>query len=945
MSRLKQAFWGRLSLFFLLGAIPCCLQASTVSFSYDTQNKEEGFFLRRIVEFWKDRDYDLVKTQITSFLETHKESKITPILYGILGDLHLQEKEYKESLEAYGRVHSKDVHNKIAINRLQALYELNQYTDMVNIGTPYLSNTPEEIRVRMDEFHFLMAEAYFRQALGFESADEKMRFLAQAEPLYEQIIDSSFHDPALFALAEIYYLQQNFQKAASSFVELSEKYKSQKEDLLFKAALSQAKFDTYLAMDTFSAVKSLKGNKKHDAACNHLILLFQENRYADVVANYKDVLSQVDAETALSLNYVVAKSFFSLKQYDQALVWLEKIVDQSKEATGELHNSLVMLLTCAQELSLEEIFQKALTKFSESFPQDQEISQAQFIYALMLKNQKNYELAESELAKLMVKADQFPNKENLLLEYGSITHKRKKWEQSYSTFSAFKREFPESTQIKSAEKYLLSNALELLKEIDQGQTVSFSKKHLLQDLDRVLEQEDLLTDAEKKECQFLQGKLHYDLAYYKSAIALLENFLVLYPEDALVGDSHLLLALCHHKEGHDATLFCKHAEHALENNPDLQNKSSIHLELYNSYLTLAENKKSDTAFSEEMFQRASENLYQAMQMQDIAIKQENKLWLASFYFDKVGDYPKIYETDQDLNLADTENDSYFERSSVLFADLLLEGDEQSLVQISKDKLSLEWEVMKLAHLLGRSHKSDKKVTLLKSLIEQQNKNHSWDWKLSKEALLELAKTYELLDHKGLARETFAFMQKQYRKNPTFLSEYAHMHALRLQFSQIPKEHYENSSHIVQILTELKEYQIRKSVSSEPLHLEASLEYAFIRAHLQDSANKAPMYAFYLNRIKEDYTNKEDPLVESYHALLEKDAEKNMLFEQYQAFIDLELERCDYISLLQEGRKDEASSLKKELQKKYSAFAEQNTLYYLQLRVQKSLKALEQKTLT
>ena len=69
----------------------------------------------------------------------------------------------------------------------------------------------------------------------------------------------------------------------------------------------------------------------------------------------------------------------------------------------------------------------------------------------------------------------------------------------------------------------------------------------------------------------------YELAKYNEALATLNTYLTSYSNDPTLPEAHLLTALCHNKLKGDSKLFCEHAEAALKGNPDLTNKSSIHL--------------------------------------------------------------------------------------------------------------------------------------------------------------------------------------------------------------------------------------------------------------------------------------------------------------------------------------------------------------------------------
>ena len=301
-------------LFFL-----CILAIGSTLFcsqNYDDLSKEEGFMLRRITEFARDQEYDTVKKEIKIFLETHKDSPFCDQLKGNYGDLYIQEGDYKNALSAYNQINNQGVLVKFVINKMQCLYELEQYSELITCGAQYLSKMSKELLERKDEFYFLMAEGYFRQGISAATTGEKDKLLDSAMPLYEKILNSSFNDPTMFALAEIYRLKSTNKKAQSFFLELAKRHPDRKEELLFHAAISQAEFDKELAVSTFTEIISMNGEKKKDAILNRLILFFQQEDYDSVIKNFHNASLLVENEQKMTLNYIIARSYFAKKDYE-----------------------------------------------------------------------------------------------------------------------------------------------------------------------------------------------------------------------------------------------------------------------------------------------------------------------------------------------------------------------------------------------------------------------------------------------------------------------------------------------------------------------------------------------------------------------------------------------------------------------------------------------------
>ena len=938
-----------LKLFALVGFSVCCvltpLSAELSPFSYGIENKEEAFLIRRIAEYWKDQDYKVVKSQITDFISAYPKSKINDHLRGILGDLFLQESSYDKALETYRKITNTEIASKIALNKLQCFYELGDYEAMIHEGSPFLIRKTDEIELRADEFHFLMAEAHFRTASKLEDGKEKDQLLKVAEPLYEKVMGSSFNDPTMFALAEIYRLREENNKASSLFLELADRHQDQHEELLFHAALAQSEFDKGQAINTFTRIIDKNGVKASDAALNRLILYFQEDRFTDVVAAYEPVLEDVDTQKRATLDYIIGRSFFALEEYENANEWLTKYLTNADSARPEMRNALLMQLNCAQNLKSQQLYESTMAKLEESFPQDSELPQATFIHAMMLKESGDFAGAETKLASILENHPDFEDLETLYLEYSLVTYSNENWTESRTMLSSFLQKYPESNHSAIAWKYYLSSSLNLLKELEAGNQVAYSKPDFLSDLSQVMLQDNVLTQNERKECLFLQGKIAYELETYESAVSYLNGYISLYPEDASTSEAHLLVALCHHKIGGDPELFCKHAEAALTGDSDLGKKSSIHLELFNVYLSLVQDaQKNGESISVEggegqIYNLAATHLYDAMKLQQLPIKLENKLWLANHFYDQAMESPQVFAADGFV--PDEQHKEAYEKSFALFESILLKNNSYELIGFASNQTFLEWEVLKLANLVGRENNPEKKIDLLKGLIEQQTVHADWDWKLQKETLIELAKTYDQVGRTENALETFSFISENFRNRPTFVSEYATLHSLRLKFSMMkPDLQVEENADVFKILNEMKELQIRKNVESEPLHLEAALEYAWIRAQITPEEDRSMRYLFFLNRVKEDFENLEDPMVIEYHKNLKNDARKANIYGTYMNFLDSEIARCESLIAHADGRPQDGMKLMEKAKTNLGAIAESSTSFYLKIRSQKSLASMK-----
>ena len=547
----------------------------------------------------------------------------------------------------------------------------------------------------------------------------------------------------------------------------------------------------------------------------------------------------------------------------EAARYLDEFIVGNSGNEEEKRNALLMQLSTAQFLKDEPLYNKTLEKIISLFPNDPELSQAVFIHAMMLKEIGKASEAEKKLSLLISENEKFKDQEVLYLEYGLVAYNNENWDLSRKTLNTFIEKYPESTHNHIAWKYFLSSSLNLLKANQAMETPSYSKEEFLVDLNNVMAHEKFLDEGEKIECIFLQGKLSYELEKYSTALTHLNNFTYNYFESEHIAEAHLLTALCHHKNGNSSDMFCTHAEKALSLDPSLSKKGPLHLELFNVYLAIAEKSQHE----DNLIEKARDHLYTALLLGEKNIKLENKLWLANSYIDDLFKKPHIIFIDGSV----PKNKDSFTKAISLLEETLIDPRTDNLKSIEEKHTYLEWQILKLANLLGRNGESAKKIRIIKSLIEKQSHNKNWSWNAQEEALFELAKSYEITGKTNQAYETFNFIASLRTENRTFLQEYANFNRLRLTFEKLDKkEKNDNNQTVFEILSNLKNLQIRKNSTSEPLHLEAALEYAKIRSIITNDKHPHVKYLFFLSRVKEDFNNQKDPNLDKYKKEIDKD---------------------------------------------------------------------------
>ncbi len=868
-----------------------------------TESDEEAFLIRRIAEFWKDGDFAIVKTQIIGFLDKYPESSLKNYFLGILGDIYLQENNYQHALTTYQMVGDPSVSEKTLLNKLQCYYELDMYSELAKDGRPYLSSKTAEIQDRKEELYFLMGEALFRQALQSETSQKKAEFAQEARGYYESLPQGQYSEISEFALAEIHAMLGDYKKGAAAYSELAEKHSDMQEDLLFQVASLEAKYNKLGAAETFRKVKEMGGNRSNEAAFNLMTLLFQNEEYEEVIGRYEKIAPTISEEYLPTFNFIVGKSYFSLGHYQSAVDPLQKYIDSTYIPSEQLKNALLIQMTCAHQTSNEVLFSGAFDKLDSLFPEDQEIPKALFMHAMILKEQGAISKADEKLKMIKDTYVEFDNQESFIFEYGLLAHQNERWQESYESFKVYVIDFKNSSRIDAAWKLFLSSSLNLYKH--GGEESNYSKSNFYTDLQAVLEHSDCLNDAEMKDYSLLYAKISYELDYYSDALHCLQDHIftkIDVEDDPLtLSEAHFIAGLCHAETGSDNSAFCMHLEQAMTINPDLYDSPSTHLRLYNAYISLAgygegAEVSSDGQQQQEFIDHAAEHLEEATSRGEMAIKEENRLWLANHYYQSVQNYYAGHWKAQ--NTPHPEVTSAIDRASSHYQSLLLSNN--NLIELSAENLHLENEVIKLAKLLAYQDSHEQKLALLKQLLQQQSEKTELNWVSQKDALFELATVYDSLGEKEKAYETYSFIHATANHFSTAIANHATLEAARLHFELLEDGlRIESNEEVLSILNDLKELQIRKNASSEPTHLEAALEYAKIRSLISNRVEQDNRYLFFLNRIKDDFTSQEDLVTQDYLVNLNRDATKKQIFDSYMKFIDAEKLRLEAKSLYQQ----------------------------------------------
>jgi len=805
---------------------------------------KEALAFERIAALHKEQELAEAKKQIHVFFVKYPQSTLREQLLAILGDICIQEKSYAEAEEAYGQITNESLQHTVLSNELYALFFLKEYEKVEKLATLALEERgfSEEDTLKL---HYFFAESVFRRASLVEDRQQQRLLFEKAKPHYAALSHSCYGNETLYPLAEIARAESDFPKAASLYLILAEKYPEKSEEYLFQAATMQSHFNKGDAIQTFAKAATFKGSLASSSRYNQLLLLYDTGRLEEVLAYTEKMLPQ---DKLPWLYFYQAQSHFALGDFGKASCNYVNFLSTQIQPSSTVKAAIYQLARCAKEENNPSSFEIALTKLHIFFPEEPAILEWEVEHARLLL-EKGENPSENVIQQILYTSGSDEEKRTALLHFAQLLSYHKKWERAETAWRTLLSTYPQDKERKEM-------WLGLLRSLGETQQTG----PLKQELALALQEDLLFSHEETREIRLQLATLLYESAQYKEALVELEK---------IENPDLRLVTFCHFSLSPTSASFIEHAEKALAAEVfTVAQQHMVHLQLFNAYYF---RKESDNA-AEHLFAAASLG----------PIKEENRVYLAEYYYTKA----KI-------------NPQALERSVMLFESLLPEEFTPSL----------EEKLLKLSELYTLEGAFSKKCSLLERFT-QAAKDAPLEWKYARFALFELAKTYETLGQTEQALSLYDTLIQTSTHLSSYIGNAASLQRSRLLFSSLPEEERsEGCPEMQEILSSFKDLQLKKQWHFEPLHLEAALEYLEAKTCLEPSTSKMQKTLSLLENIKEDFTSSQDLLHQEYHRVRQKE-EKGELFTWYMHYLDARIAYTKALLATQEHQEEEAEIYEK-----------------------------------
>lgn len=768
----------------------------------EARSESEALFVRRILDFWRDKEYPFAKSQIRAYMHDYPHGPFTDHFYAMLGDMAMHERAYREALEFYNRISHSALTAHVSTKKWQALYHLQLYAQLYQEIGPTIAGKPIE-----EEGKFYFAEAAFREALTLwryeEGKEEAKALYEEALAVYASLTSSAVFGPhAKLAMAEIYRILNNPEKAAALYLELAET-EEHPEEILFHAGVMLTQFDQEKAKELFAQIAQGTTQSAPEAAYQWLQMLANAGEW-ETIAHERDLwLEKVPQEHMATAYFYLGMVAFDQKNYYQAIADLQKTLEEGIASPHD-RSALEALITSAKEVQRLDLCEENYLRLTKAYPEQK--AEAGYVRALAYQ-----QAGESATALILFEelTQHFPGygiSEKASLAKIKLLMMEKRWEEAHEGVDQFLKTYPLSER--------KAEMLRLAIDLSRIQSAEGKLYHqLAQDLERAFA-ERIFQGEERKEKEELLAKAYIKLGRIHAALGLLHE---------MPDPDPLLFTQCYIKEGNAHEKVIYFGEKALEKYPD---HDRLHLHLFNAYLQLAKNDPDDF-----LTNRAAYHLNTIIDVYPVSL--ENRLWLAHY-------------------CVKTQNDR---------ALYLLE----SLLQTDANWKRFDQEGLMLARLYQNKGQTRKAQALVEKIIALGQNTQP-------EAELILAEILEGIGEIEQAQELYARLEEE----PNLSIAYeATLQSARLCFAQQP----ENS------LKKLHHLKMCKNLATEPIHLEAALDYAELQASLCPQEQRLATYLAALLEVKEEFTSDQDICSKDYQESRQLMPEKEQIYQAYMRYVD------------------------------------------------------------
>lgn len=653
--------------------------------------------------------------------------------------------------------------------------------------------------------------------------------LIEAERLLGEISDPTYCRSARLLRAKLLSQLEAYGAAAALYFDLAQEEGS--DEYRYFAGLCQMQSDSDGALKTMRLLSANENPWRAAAAYNTLLLLHRRKEYQELLELLPQFTSIVEADRAPMVDYIAGDAHYQLGQYESALSLLLALAPDHPQKSRALLSAMDSARRLEEGKKVEECYAQWMAAYRGS----EEESSAHLLRALWLKESGRLAEALDEL----VFAETTSSPESDLISYEKVKtlFALRRYEDAHREAMSGVDRFASSPYAANRLRLLLRSSLQLTKSepIDR-----LSYERLVHTACKLLDQPHLFLEEELQNYRLIAGRALYQCQEYKRAIDLLSSYLAGSKDsEADEAMAHLLLCSCLACEQGDSEEIIAHGELALEMAPELAGAQAVRIELYNRHLQA--NRP----------ERAADHLYGFFcRTSTTELQIDNLLWLANHY-----------------------SASRPERAAAIL-ERLVYGEDGKMALLRSGRL-LDGELLALARL---QQGEERRIALLEEGVAQLQCHPEWPWRHKEELAMELGRSYEAQGETAKAEEVYKRIVDQISGRD---NRWRQEGELRLALLH-------DGEDLTADLSTLKDLQIRKRISSEPIHLEAALLYVAAQSDGTPPPEQGARKLFLLKRVRDDFCNEESVLAREYHSCRQEVPVQDAIYRAYLHWIEGEI---------------------------------------------------------
>lgn len=821
-------------------------------------SESEILFAKRIAALWNDRDAEIVISQSHHFFQCYPSSIFKDALLGIVAESYREKGNYAKALESLDAIQSEEYKRKNFDARIDLLRKMDRYPQILQ---ELLAKIPsEDIQpIERDEQFYTLCYADELRSLAKKSddLDLKEEYLNTASKRYEVLKNTPFSCQAREGLAAIFTMQGRNREGAELYLALAEEFPEKWDHYYCQAAKLQIAYDPEEAFTSVQKITDLSLQKQGDQLFQVAKLLYDLKKYQYLIDRKEGFKKAELYEYRPLVDYFFGMSYFHTGNYQSASSTLSSIAYAffpGLSTDSIRKNILLHLIAVEFQLCHPEKAEEYITYYRRQFSDDSGIAYTFLTKGIyLLQNDR----AEEALAVFEEGINSFPNTpeiKRISYQKNLALMKLEAWMPARASIIEFAQAYPnDPLSLEFLKNILLCTQRLIAQAKEREEPTKNLFGQLVEDLQLLMDTRGALAEEQKPAAVIEQISAYLSMEEPQKALTLAEQFLEKYPQNPERYQVHLLMAMALEE---NKPLYIKHLEEALALKCDMRQAPFLHIKVFKAYLDIIQNKGESE--ENDLFEQACNHLYSAFSLSEEALPKESRSWLANTFTKKL-ESRAVGQTYVPL-LA--EEDLLTAEKAVKLYHSVGPNDSSTVTNLTKCYL---W--------LGCPSQA---YEILKS-VEQKEADLTWNNPICHYLKGQI---FQFNGDKAAALE-------QYKKvgtapaMPQIVGLSASLNTARMTLSLAQEDPF-MCGQAFKILTQL---QAQKKLTTEPIHLEAALDYCFQQTNQLPLEERDQALLHLLRKLKSDFMNTDDINSLDYHAAMECYPEKEALYNNYMLLID------------------------------------------------------------